>query len=167
MIRAFIAMASLLPALAFLGGCFLETPPQVSVTGLNVLALGASDTPSAQLGVDLELENPTREPIQLEQFDYTVVVESGGERDRWSGRWSALRTLPAGKTVSMSIPAVVPYTFADAPEEAEWRVSGSISYKAPGRLAQILFDTGFRRPRHQFGQRGTSITPPRSVEGAD
>ena len=164
-IRAFMAVAVLMPTLALLGGCFLETPPQVSVTGLNVLALGASDMPSAQLAVDLELENPTPEPIQLEQFDYSVVVESDGERGQWSGSWSALRTLPAGQTVSLSIPAVVPYSFGDAPEEAQWQVSGTISYKAPGRLAQILFDTGFRRPRHQFGGQGTSITPPPAPVG--
>ena len=159
-IQAAVLAAALLPVVFSLGGCFFETPPNVSVTGLDVLAVGASDTPSAKLSVNLQLENPTPEPIQLEIYNYTVMVESEGERSRWTGVWSALRTLPAGQTVSMSIPAVVPYTFSQSPEKAEWRVSGTISYKAPGRLAQILFDTGFRRPEHQFNGRGVSINPP-------
>ena len=151
---------ALMPVLVLLGGCFFETPPNVNVTGMHVLAVGASDSPSVKLGVDIQLQNPTDEPIQLEVYDYTVRVNAEGERSQWSGTWSALRTLPPGKTVDMSIPAVVPYNFSEAPEKAEWRVSGSISYKAPGRLAQILFDTGFRRPEHQFNGRGVSITPP-------
>ena len=142
-----------------LGGCFFETPPNVEVRGVHILEVGMAESPSVQLGVDLTLENPTQEPIQLEQYDYQVTVESEGQRERWSGSWSALRTLPAGDRVEMVVPAVVPYTFAQSPETASWRVSGTISYKAPGRLAQILFDSGFRRPKHGFSGQGVSITP--------
>ena len=140
-----------------LGGCLFETPPHVEVTGIHLLDVGVSQAPTAKLGVEVTLENPTQEPIQLEKYDYQLVVESDGQRERWSGSWSALRTLPAQDTVEMVIPAVVPYTFADSPETASWRVSGTISYKAPGRLAQILFDSGFRRPKHGFSGRGPGI----------
>ena len=124
------------------------------------MEIGTSEEPTAQLGIDLTLENPTGEPIQLDTYDYSVIVNASEGRSRWSGKWSALRTLPAGRTIEMTIPAVVPYTFSEAPELATWRVSGSISYKAPGRWAQILFDTGFRRPEHGFSGRGTSIGLP-------
>ncbi len=144
---------------AFGGGCFLETPPRVSVRGVDLLAVGTDDPPSARLGIDVQLENPTGKPIQLELYNYTFVVDGSSGRDSWSGEWSALRTLPAGETVDMVIPAVVPFTFAEEMETTRWRVSGWISYKAPGRLAQILFDTGFRRPEHGFSGQGTSISP--------
>ena len=140
------------------GGCFLETPPRVSVQGVNLLAVGTDVPPSAKLGIDIQLENPTRKPIQLELYNYTLFVDTESGSNRWSGEWSALRTLPAGRTVDMVIPAVVPYDFAEAMETARWRVSGWISYKAPGRLAQILFDTGFRRPEHGFSGQGTAIS---------
>ena len=51
---------------AFGGGCFLETPPGVSVRGVDLLAVGTADPPSAKLGIDVQLENPTEKPIQLE-----------------------------------------------------------------------------------------------------
>lgn len=141
------------------GGCLFETPPNVKVRGVHILEVGTAESPSVKLGVELTLENPTQEPIQLEEYDYQVIVESEGQRERWSGSWSALRTLPSGDNVEMVVPAVVPYTFVNSPETASWRVSGTISYKAPGRLAQILFDSGFRRPKHGFSGRGLSITP--------
>ena len=166
-IQALLGAVILTTGMLPLGGCIFETPPKVSVTGLQVRDVGVSEEPSAKLGVGLRLENPTEKPIQLEVYQYTVVVDSDGDRNRWSGTWSALRTLPAGETVQMSIPAIVPYNFAKAPEKAEWRVSGTISYKAPGRLAQILFDTGFRRPEHQFNGRGISIAPPAEVSAGN
>ena len=143
---------------SFLPGC--DTPPRVEVQGIHCTAIGESDPAFAQLEVDLLLENPTDEPIQLQTFEYTVVVGNSAPRARWQGSWAALQTLPALETVQMKIPAVVENPFREGFGDTTWRVSGSISYKAPGRLAQILFDTGFRLPTHDFQGRGDSIQSP-------
>ena len=59
----------------------------------------------------------------------------------------------------MQIPAVIPDPFLPASEGTNWTISGTVSYKAPGRWAQILFDTGFRRPKEDFRGKGAEIAP--------
>jgi hypothetical protein len=145
-------------ALNLLGGC--DTPPNVEVKGVQCVAIGDSEPGFAKLQVDLLLGNPTDEPMQLEVFEYTVQVGETGSNLQWHGSWSALRTLPPRETVPMRIPAVVENPFTEGVENTSWRIFGTISFKAPGRLAQILFDTGFRRPTHDFQGRGPSIEPP-------
>lgn len=156
-IRRIHPACGLAPVLAacLLAGC--DTPPNVAVESVHCVAVGQSSPTYVELGVDLLLENPTDNPIQLETFEYSLSVGSSG---RWSGSWSALRTLPARKTVRMQLPAVVEDPFTVDAENTSWQISGSISYKAPGRLAQILFDTGFRRPSHDFSGRGEAIPAP-------
>ena len=134
-----------------------DTPPQVEVRQITCTAIGTSEPQFAQLELDLLLENTTDEPIQLQTFEYTVEVGQSSDRSRWQGSWQALRTLPARTAVPMTLPAVIPNPFLGATSDTRWRMFGTISYKAPGRLAQILFDTGFRLPKHDFQGRGESI----------
>ena len=123
----------------------------VSVTGLNV----PGKRHALRGLVWISTRNPTREPIQLEEFDYLVVVESGGEQTRWSGRCPHCE-LPAGKTVSMSIPAVVSHS------------------PTPGRpvarnlLQRPFFDTlRYRFAGLDTSSGGKGRSHHRSVEGAD
>ena len=139
-----------------LGGCVFDTPPGITVQQVGCTAVGTGDPGFVELGIDLLLETPTEEPIQLETFEYTFATKAGS---RWTGQWSALRTLPAGDSVAMQIPAVIPDPFLPASEGTNWTISGTVSYKAPGRWAQILFDTGFRRPKGDFRGKGTEIAP--------
>lgn len=160
--RATVARTALvilpLIALNILGGC--DTPPGVEVKGIHCVAIGDSEPAFVELGIDLLLVNPTDEPIQLEVFEYTVHVGESASSLHWRGSWSALLTLPPGQTVPLTIPAVVENPFVPGVENTSWRIFGTISFKAPGRLAQILFDTGFRRPTHEFHGVGASIDPP-------
>ncbi len=145
---------TILPLCCLLTGCVFDTPPNVVVQDVSVSALGEGSPAVVELDIDLKLENTTDDPIQLETFDYTLTTAGG---DRWSGSWSALRTLPAKETFNMRIPAVIPDPFTSVDTDTSWRVEGTVSYKAPGRWAQILFDTGFRRPTHDFRGRGPAI----------
>lgn len=146
---------TLIPAaLLLLGGCAFDTPPEVLVRGATITEVGETQPPHLQLAVRLDLENPTEDPIQLETFEYTFRMEEG---PAWSGSWSALRTLPPGETVPMEIPAVIPAGSDESTKQGPWRIEGTISYKAPGRWAQILFDTGFRRPTQSFRGRGEDL----------
>ena len=146
-----------------LTGCSFDTPPQISVESVNALAMTEATNSHLQLGIELDLYNPTEEPIQLERFRYTLKTSADTS---WSGSWSALRTLPPQSTVRMRLPAVIPALPAIQPELMGWTISGDVSYKAPGRWAQILFDTGFRRPTHDFSGKGTAMAGnPPTTEG--
>ena len=154
----------LLPFCCLLAGCVFDTPPNVLVQDVSVSAVGEGSPAAVELGIDLRLENTTKDPIQLETFEYTFTTTGG---DRWSGSWSALRTLPARESFSMRIPAVIPDPFSSPDADTGWRVEGTVSYKAPGRWAQILFDTGFRRPTHDFRGQGPAIRPIRSNQSSN
>lgn len=144
----------MLGSAAALTGCVFDTPPNITVEEVKWLARGESDPPFIELGVELMLQNPTAEPIQLETFEYTFRAENG---QQWKGAWSALRTLPAGASIPLQVPAIVQELPDQDVLQTGWKVSGTVSYKAPGRWAQILFDTGFRRPTHDFRGQGEQI----------
>jgi len=149
-------LASLALVMVMLSGCQFDTPPGINVTGARWFAVGDSEPPHVQLLVDLELENTQEQSIQLEEFEYTFRVKKPeGGRDSWSGVWLPLRTIPAETTVTLSIPAVIPKP--EAP--LEWEVRGDLTYKAPGRWAQILFDTGIRTPSTSFRGTGQTANP--------
>jgi hypothetical protein len=106
--------------------------------------------------IDLELENLEEESIQLEVFEYTFkTTASDGQKESWSGLWLPLRTIPADTKILMTIPAVIPM-----PDSLiDWEIRGDLSYKAPGRWAQILFDTGLRTPSTGFRGTGQTSNP--------
>lgn len=123
-----------------------------------VVATGPQGAPiAAGFQVDLKVHNPSSDDIPLERFDYVFLVEEVG---RFEGRWAALRTLPPGDTVTMTIPAsmTVPEDLADEVDLQgvfRWRIDGGVRYQAPGLLGQILFDAGIRRPSESFSGSGT------------
>ena len=139
-----------------LAGCQFDTPPAITVTGARWFAVSDSEPGHVQMLVDLELENVEQEPIQLEEFEYTFrATTASGQRESWSGIWLPLRTVPAESKIMLSIPAVIPQ-----PDSLmEWEVRGDLNYKAPGRWAQILFDTGLRTPSTSFRGNGESSDP--------
>ena len=142
--------------LSALSGCQFDSPPVVEVKGARWFALSESEPRHVQMQIDLELENVQNEPVQLEKFEYTFRSSGGdGRRVSWSGVWLPLRTIPPNMKISLSIPAVVPVYESDM----EWELRGDLSYKAPGRWAQILFDTGLRAPSTGFQGRGRATNP--------
>jgi len=134
-----------------LAGCSLDTPPEITVDSVRALAMTDVTRSHVEVGIDLDLYNPTDDPIQLERFSYTIDTDTEAG---WSGSWSALRTLPPMSRVTMRIPAVLENVSELRPDLTNWNLSGDVSYKAPGRWAQILFDTGFRRPTAEFSGDG-------------
>ena len=126
------------------------------MTGARWFAVGDSEPRHVQILVELELENVEEEPIQLEEFEYTFrATTEDGQRQSWSGIWLPLRTIPGESTVMLTIPAVIP----EPPSGIAWELRGDLSYKAPGRWAQILFDTGLRTPSTSFRGNGESANP--------
>ena len=149
------AIARILPIafLAAMSGCSGFREPVITIVDAQVtersdIAIG--------LGLRLDLANSNNEPVELFEFTYAITINGAGT---YRGKWSASATLPANGSRQLVIPAVVRYdqlgwTENSMPAEARFDVSGSLLYIAPGDIAEILFDTGVRKPKVSFNGQG-------------
>jgi len=128
-------------------GCV--APPQISVTDVAVVEVGEE---ASQLAIRVTLENNDDVPVKLDMWDYRFTMGS----QSYAGRWSAGITLPPKQTVSASIPAVVGQS-ASLGSGSAWQVGGHVTFLAPSRLAEALFELGLNRPSASFSGRGDTI----------
>jgi LEA14-like dessication related protein len=154
--RTLLIAASILS----LGGCSSYKDPSVKIIGASVVETSGE---AMTLRIAADLTNPNDEPLKLLTFSYHVDVD--GHRV-YRGVRAAEATLAANEQRQVSLPAVV--RFADLhgsptsqPVNAEYTVSGSLQYVTPGEIAQILFDSGVRKPKTGF--RGTVVTTPAPI----
>ena len=102
------------------------------------------------------LENPNHAAVPLHEFRYTVAING---KEVYAGRRAGGVTLSAVDSRQVMLPAVVPYDTMgwgaqSLPASVKYTVRGELQYIAPKRLAQILFDTGMRKPKVSFRSRG-------------
>jgi len=142
-LRAIVALG----AAVFCVGCV--TPPDISITAVNVVEVGQE---ASEVSIMMSLENASEVPIKLDMWDYRFAI--GGHS--YSGQWSAGLTIPPKQTVTTSIPAVLP-TAAAVSATSSWRVGGSVTFLAPSRLAEVLFELGLNRPSASFNGAGTTV----------
>jgi hypothetical protein len=156
-----LILALVAPAVA---GCSSIRPPGVRVSEVAVVER-TEEALTLEFGLDLH--NPNGEPLELISFDYHASVDG---RRVFEGRWAAQATLAPRGSNRLTIPAVVRFDRADwessgVPAEAQVAVSGRLLYLTPGALAEILLDTGVRRPRVRFSGRGqASLAAPAADE---
>lgn len=147
------ASALVLLACVLLAGCSGYRAPSINVAGAEVIE---TTEEAVAIRFALDLVNPNPEALELRQFDYALAVDG---RKVYSGRRSAEATLRAGGTKRLFIPAVVRYDLMgwDArahPAEVGYSLNGSLLYVTPGEIAEILLDTGVRKPRIRFSDTG-------------
>jgi len=104
------------------------------------------------LHIAADLSNPNDEPLKLLSFSYQVKMDG---LKVYQGERAAEATLAANEQRQVIIPAVI--RFADAggsvaapPANIIYSISGSLQYITPGEIAQILFDSGVRKPKAGF-----------------
>lgn len=119
------------------------------MTSVDLVEIGEDAT---EVAIRLELHNAADVPVKLEMWSYSLSASG----ERYSGRWSAGITVPAGETVSAAIPAVLPNSASPGPASA-WRTSGWVTYLAPSRLAEVLFELGLNRPSQSFSGSGDGM----------
>ncbi len=137
-----LAIALLLAA----SGCRVD--PEIRVTGLDLVGRGES---ADEYSLQLEVFNPTENPLVLDIWQYEVTTDVGS----WSNRWVASRTLPARVVTKDSLPVVIHHGAAPSSASA-WQVHGTLRYLLPGQLAETLFDLGVSRPSVDFAASGNS-----------
>ncbi len=140
-------------SLALLIGCSAYRAPGVSITDANLTQ--ATDE-AVTVVFHLKLKNPNKKPLELVEFSYRVAIDG---RPAFEGRRAAEATLPAGREQELMIPAVIPdgrmgWTSDERPLVVAYRLSGHVRYKKPGTIAELLFDSGVRRPKKRFAHSG-------------
>ncbi|MHC5003485.1 MAG: hypothetical protein ACYTJ0_10210 [Planctomycetota bacterium] len=146
-------LLTVLLALSLLGGCRSADDPSVRVVGASMVE---QTDEAVRLAIDLELSNPSGEPVKMLEFNYTVGAAG---RTAFSGRRAALVAVDRFGSRIVTVPAIVPFErvgWADGPPESfDFSVSGSLLYLLPGALNRTLMEIGLRRPRVSFQGRGT------------
>ncbi len=139
-----ITLAALL-----LSGCGMSRAPMVTVTGAEIT--GRTDE-GLELKVLIELENPNQEPLPLDSFQYHVSINGTSV---FRGRRSPESTLGARSRRTIALPVPVLYSRtgwdpAAPPRSFDVSIAGTLLYVTPGRIAELLLDTGVHRPSVGF-----------------
>jgi hypothetical protein len=141
----------LLLAAACGGGCTSYAPPVLAIAG----AEPAERTPDGcSMLFTLDARNNNEDYLPLRTIDYRLDLNG---REVFSGTRSAEATLRRLGTQQLKLPAVVPLTSETqsvAAGMAHYRISGSLFYVTPGRLAETLFDAGVHTPSVAFEFQG-------------
>lgn len=155
-------MALALLFLPPLSGCLRQyAPPSFEIIGASV---SEQTDDGFVVTFSLKGENANDVPLPLKQVNYNVDL---GGRRVFSGRRVAGATLPRFSSQIIELPAAVSaetMSAAALDEPLRFGLSGEMTYVTPGLLADILFDSGVRRPSTTFTRRGT-LNP--LEEGAD
>lgn len=141
------AVAAIALAMA-LGGC-ASGSPRVKVVGAGVREVGEAGT---VLGFLLECENPGEDALPLRTADYTVWLDG---RRVFEGQRRAQATLRRFGTQEIVLPAAVAHAGGELAGTHEYRIEGTLTYLAPGALAQVLFDADLVKPSRSFAGEGT------------
>ncbi|RLS50407.1 MAG: hypothetical protein DWH90_01370 [Planctomycetota bacterium] len=136
---------------ALLAAC--GTAPRVEIVEAVPMATIGTEQEWALV---LRVHNPKDAQLVLDGW----TLDAGGRRIEWV----ATRTVPPREMIQESLPVVLPSSVG------AWSVSGELSYVAPGRLNDILFDSGFSRPSVSFAGTPTikaagSAPAPTAVDG--
>ena len=131
-------------------GCSFQPPPDVSVRAARLIDDGGS---AARCEIDLALSNPGAEPLELLTFEYDVMING---TNAYRGRRSAEATLSGAGERIITLPAVVDRSLLTGGDigRVRWAIRGSLLYVTPGRIAELLLDSGVRKPTVGFSGDG-------------
>ena len=133
---------------ALLAGCSSYKPPTLAVTGASV----AQESPDGLvLRFTLDATNENEVELPLREVAYAVRLDG---REVFRGVRSPEATLRRLGTQQIVVPAAVPADGERPRGVARFEIDGKLSYTTPGSIAQVLFDTGVRRPSVRFRQEG-------------
>ncbi|MCW5764643.1 MAG: LEA type 2 family protein [Phycisphaeraceae bacterium] len=146
--RPTIAVTGPLCALCLaLPGCVND--PSIRVSRI---VMGERSAEAVVVNFHLAADNPNDEIFPARLARYTVSVNG---RQVFSGERSPEIALRNDAEQEFRLPATI--SLADGPLSGRqpYAISGSLQYTTPGQLAEVLFDTGVRRPSVSFASSGT------------
>ncbi len=149
-----ILTSTLLTMLLFSGGCSSLRPPQAAITRITLTTAGEE---ALGLRCQLEVSNPNRESVELRHVLYSVSIDG---TPVYKGKRAMRLILIPEDTRTLELPVVVRYDHMQwgsagvVPAEVRYELSGELHYIMPGEIAEILLDTGVRKPHVNFSRRG-------------
>lgn len=144
-----IATAAALLSIALLSGCSTYDEPTLSVSSARI-----TQETSEGVVIDFTLDsaNPNEFELPLERVRYTLRLDN---QRVFTGTRSAEATVRRLGTQQITLPAAIDLSKFEMPTgEVPYELSGSVVYVTPGEIAQLLFDSGVRRPSASFRHRG-------------
>ncbi len=142
-------MALLGCCLALITGCTGPKPPSFDPVGVTAMTERDGEL---ELILTINAVNDNPKPMPLKRASYTLALDG---KTVYSGVRSPETTLSRYETHAFELPALVPMAFATRTDPVPYRLTGTVSYVTPGKLAETLFETGVRQPEAPFNVAGT------------
>jgi len=132
------------------GGCASYSPPSFRITDVQLVE---RSTDAALIIFTIEGDNPNREQLPLDTVRYSMTLDG---RAPFSAQRSAEATLPGFGTQVFTIPVSITDASGGLPsEKIGYTISGTVEYRLPGSIADLLFDNDIRKPTQAFGESGS------------
>lgn len=147
-----MSRVTILLALALLvGGCTTYQAPKLTVREAAISSV-TEEGMVVEFTIDAENANDVELPLVVVSYRLTL-----NGREVFRGVRSPEASLRRLGTQQIVLPAVINIDEStDALEPPiEYRLEGRLTYITPGSIAQLLFDSGVRRPRARFRSTGT------------
>lgn len=123
-----------------LAGCSSYRSPTFEAVGVREVE---RTDEHAVLVFTVKATNPNREPMPLRRADYTVRF---GEDAVFTGTRSPESTINTFGTHTFDLPAVIPAEMAGRAGAIPYSIRGTVIYRRPGALADVLFDASISVP---------------------
>ncbi len=134
---------------AGLTGCSWHSEPALVVS--EAIVSEETDT-AVVLRFTIEAENVNDVELPLKRARYVVLLN--GDRV-FTGDRSPEATLPREGSHQLVLPASIARdAFAGLEPPIRYELKGTLTYTAPGEIAELLFDTGVRVPTMNFRRTG-------------
>lgn len=142
---------AILPVFAMLlsvfTGCGGVQRPEVTVGQVTIEPTPDGDV----IMIEITAENPNKEPIPLREVRYFVSL--AGE-PAFEGIRSAVSTLRSFGSHTLKLPVALPKDYVEL-RNCSYSVTGTLTYREPGALAQTLLDAEIIDPSVEFSGSGT------------
>ena len=140
---------------ATLVGCQSQPAPSFEVT--NVAITEQSPAPGGMVVTfRVKADNRGEEALPLRTVHYSFSLDG---RPVFSGRRAAEATIRRYGSQEFLLPVALTLgeggDLPSAPSgKMPYSLTGTVEYEVPGSIAEVLFDTGIRRPSATFGESG-------------
>jgi len=145
-----VAAAMLVVGATLAGGCGTTSAPRLEHAAATVSGRTAD---GVAMLFTLDAFNDNDIALPLRDIRYTLSLNG---RDVFRGTRSAEATLRRNGVQQLRLPAVVSLGPSDAAPTGvmDFRLRGTMTYVTPGKIAELLFDTGVRVPSAGFETTG-------------